>query len=322
MKYNETSFIKQIVNNLPPYKADVVVGVGDDAAVLKQKGRDYLLVTCDGQVEGIHFKRSLITPQALGRRAVAVAISDIAAMGGVPQHMLISLIVPAKMTSSYLTKLYAGIRKKCQTYGMDVIGGNLSRGDTFVIDAFVLGKVYAKNIVGRNGARPGDKVLVTGTLGKAAAALRAERFLIPNTRLKEGRLIGDSRLATSMIDVSDGLSTDLLHICDASGVGVRIFLDKLPISNVILASDKGARPESDGDPGQARMTVLNGGEDYELCFTAKPKNAAKLADLIETKTKTRVSIIGKILRKNEGRRVVDGRGRERPLKPLGWNHFR
>lgn len=330
MKSSEFALINKIMKKLPAYSSDVLVGMGDDAAVLKIANSNYLLATVDVQVEDVHFRREHMSALQIGQKAVIAAVSDIAAMGGRPTYILVSLIIPRTIyfsrersesrsmssrqarTISYIDRLYDGIIAACQKYHVDIIGGNISRGKHLVIDTFVLGVIKPREIVLRSGANIGDLVLLTGKLGDA-----------PVPRIQEGRVIAQSHLATAMIDISDGLSTDVLHICDASGVGVRIFLDKLPISDVILATQSEAwrRPESDGDPGQARMTALHGGEEYELLFTTPRKYAEKLIAKVR-ETGTDGTVIGEILPKEKGHWIVNEKGKRRPLEAGGWDHLR
>lgn len=274
------------MKKLPPYGSDVVVGIGDDAAVIKMDKGRYLLATCDSLVEDVHFKSELITPEQLGRKLVAINVSDIAAMGGVPKHLLVSLVIPKNTPDQFVDRLYNGISKACKKYGVGVIGGNMSRGEKLVIDGFLIGEVDQKQLVTRKGAKAGDVVLLTGALGK--------RGKVPTARVAQGRII--ATYATAMIDISDGLSSDLSHICEESSVGVRIFSEKLTLA-------------------------LHSGEEYELCFTAKPKDAAAIIKAVEEKTGTKVTVIGEIIDKKEGCWIVNKQGKKTKLKKEGWDHF-
>lgn len=218
---------------------------------------------------------------------------------------------------TFIKKLYKGFGAACKKYGVDIIGGNISRGPVLIIDIFVLGEIDKKHLVLRSGARAGDAVLVTGKLGRKA--------VVPAARLKEGQILAKSGLVTSMIDISDGLSTDLLHICDASGVGVRIFEDKLPRSLSPRHSGKSSltrRLQNRFWTSQNDTEgILNGGEDYELCLTVAQNNADKIIAELSRKTGTKVTIIGEILKKSEGRWIVNSDGKEKILKAGGWDHF-
>lgn len=292
MKTSEAQFINKIKKLVQPYGKNVIMGIGDDAAVFKGG----VLASCDVQVEDVHFKRNRITPDELGQRAIAAALSDIAAVGGIPESLLLSLGIPQRTEQPFIDRLFKGIRKACTYYKIDLVGGNLSRTSKLFIDCFVLGKTVGKPLL-RSGAALGDRVLLTGTLGK--------RQMIPTARVREGLAIANSGLATSMIDISDGLSTDISHICDASNVGVRIFTSALP------RQSKAIRIED----------ALHRGEDYELCFTTPQKYVQRLIADVRRKTGTKVTIIGEILKKSEGRWVVDEKGRAFLLEAKGWDHF-
>lgn len=315
MRVNETLFINKIKRTLPNYSKNVVVGVGDDAAVVKTVKGKSIVITCDSQVEGVHFTRGRtnfvkIRAAKLGQRAVAVALSDIAAMGGKPKHILVSLVVPPPSEESFvhLGGVYKGFMIACQKYGVDIIGGNISRGPLLAIDIFVLGEINNNHIIRRSEAKVGDVVLVTGKLGRKA--------MVPTPRLKEGLMLAQSGVVTSMIDISDGLSTDLLHICDESRVGVRIYADKLPIESALRKIYANQKYNSIYD------LALNAGEDYELCLTASRASAEKISAEVTRKTGTAVTIIGEILDKREGRWIVDSKGQKQKLVAKGWDHLR
>ena len=329
----EFPLIDRVARRLPPYRGDVRVGVGDDVAVLQIDDHMYQLATCDIQVEGSHFLRSAITPYQLGRKAAAINISDIAAKGGEPQHLFISLALPLDTDVTWVDGLYDGLREEAERYGADIVGGNMARTDgPIVVDVFLLGQVRQDELLLRSGARPGDLVLVTGWLGDSSAGLalvlnpdiaigKGQReqllaaHLTPTPRVREGRVIAERKQATAMLDLSDGLSSDIGHICDESSVGVRLWADRLPVSAA-------ARHVADSI-GQANWALaLKGGEDYELCFTAPRGVAQDLAAAVEEATGTGVTPVGEILPEEEGRWVQLPDGREIPLRPEGWDHFR
>lgn len=309
----------------------VVVGIGDDTAVLQGPGEELLLATVDAQVETVHFLREAITPQQLGRRSLAVNLSDIAAMGGRPTAALVSLVVPLNTEVDWLVQLYQGLHQEASRWGVAVVGGNMARAPQHtVIDLCLLGRVAPDQVLLRSGARPGDLVLVTGTLGEAAAGLRLvkrpglkclaseallERLFTPTPRLREAAIIAQSKQATAMIDLSDGLSSDLLHICQQSAVGVRIFSERLPVS---AAVQEVARKCDE----TALDLALSGGEDFELCFTAPEGAAEELARAIHRQTGTPVSIIGEVLPESAGRSLRLPEGQETALQARGWEHFR
>ncbi|MFQ6001329.1 MAG: thiamine-phosphate kinase [Anaerolineae bacterium] len=326
----EFGLIDRVKEALGPPGAGVVVGIGDDVAVLRARGDKFLLATCDIQVEGIHFLKEAISPYQLGRKAAAINISDIAAMGGVPTYLLVSLALPKETTVGYVDGLYEGLKIEAEAAGVQIVGGNMSHSSGMMIDIFLLGEVEAEHLLLRSGARPGDKVLVTGSVGGSGAGLAllldptAERtgeeakrvlkaHLTPTPRLKEGRAIARSRLATSMIDVSDGTVSDVGHICEASGVGVRLWAHALPVSPATRAVAEALGK----DPLE---WALHSGEDYELLFTAPADKAEQLAVLVEDETTTPVTIIGEII--EEGMNLVLPDGESLPLEPKGWDHFR
>lgn len=328
----EFGLIDRIARSLPPPGAGVIVGIGDDVAVLRGSGR-YILATCDIQVEGVHFLREKIRPYQLGRKAVAINVSDIAAMGGVPRYLLVSLVLPKDTEVEFVDGLYEGMREECSRWGAEIVGGNMAHSPGgVVVDLFLLGEAEPEHLLRRSGARVGDRVLVTGTLGDSAAGLALlthpeiecpdvhrdfvlRRHLTPTPRLWEGRAAARSGLATAAIDVSDGLASDVGHICEASGVGVRLWAEAIPISDAAraVAGAVGADPLE---------WALFGGEDYELLLAAPADRAEDLARWIQEETGTPVSIIGEIVPPDEGMVLVRGDGSTLPLRKGGWDHFR
>lgn len=312
--------------------AEVIVGVGDDVAVLADRDDEYLLATIDAQIETVHFLRHISTPHQIGRRALAINLSDIAAMGGRPQFALISLALPNDTPVEWVEELYRGLRAEADQAGVAVVGGNMTSAPGGVgIDVVVLGRVRPERLLLRSGARPGDLALVTGCLGDAAAGLRlalgaqaplAEearaallaRYLTPTARLREAAVIAEAQLATAMIDLSDGLSSDIGHICACSGVGARIWAERLPVSAA-------ARQVAAATGASFWELALAGGDDYELCFTAPPAYAPALAHAVAEATGTPVTVVGEILPVEAGRRLALPGQREVALAPGGWEHF-
>lgn len=328
----EFGLIDRIAARLPTSGKGVIVGIGDDAAVVSLEGGKYLLTTCDIQVEGVHFLLPHISPQQLGHKAVAINFSDIAAMGGTPRYVTVSLALPKETPVAFVDGLYEGIRQACEDSGAVVVGGNITTAPKIMVDTFVVGEVEADRLLLRSGAWIGDRVLVTESPGDSAAGLTlilhpeitgAEehrqwvlaRHLTPTPRLREGRVIASSRLATAMIDISDGLAGDIGHICERSGVGVRIWAEALPISEATKAIAQSAGK----DPLD---WALFGGEDYELLFTAPPDRAEELAERVRRETGTQVTVIGEILPAEAGMSLLLPHGKEVPLHRGGWDHFR
>ncbi|MEE9284420.1 MAG: thiamine-phosphate kinase [Dehalococcoidia bacterium] len=308
----------------------LVLGIGDDTAAFKASPGMLLLATCDIQIEGRHFRREHCTPYQLGRRAAAINLSDIGAMGGLPRYALVSLALPPETEVAWVDELYRGLREELATYDASVIGGNVSAsGHDMVIDVTLLGEVAEEQLLRRDGARPGDVVLTTGTLGesllgrlalerglegrKPAVARVTAAHLTPAPRVREGRAIAGAGGATAMIDVSDGLAVDLGHLCRASGVEARLFADRVPLSPEAreVAALLGV------DPLEA---ALHGGEDYELVFTCPRSEADRIAAVVRAETGAPVTEIGAITA-GDGMTLVSSDGTERRLDPRGWDHF-
>ncbi len=328
----EFGLIDRIQRALPAPGPDVLVGIGDDVAVLRVQGDTVWMATCDVQMEGAHFLRDAIAPRDLGRKALAINLSDIAATGGTPRYALVSLGLPADLAVEYVDQLYAGLREEAELFGVEIVGGNISRSKLgLFVDIFLLGHAPRANVLLRSGARVGDQILVTGTLGDSAAgvalitgragaddayaAFARSRQYLPTPRVREGQLIGASHLAHAMLDISDGLASDLGHICERSDVGARIAVGQLPVA----PENRALAQRAMGDEWQF---ALFGGEDYELLFTAPASSAPALADEITRTTGTRVSTIGEILPPSAGRQLELPDGTVVPLSALGWDHFR
>ncbi|MFH1609108.1 MAG: thiamine-phosphate kinase [Candidatus Bipolaricaulota bacterium] len=328
----EFPLIERLTRIVSSERSDIVVGIGDDAATLDLGGRELVLLTVDSQVEGSHFVRDRIPPLLLGRRLLAVNLSDIAAMGGCPTHAVVSLVRPSDLDLDWVEALYMGIGEEAARFGVAVVGGNIARSlSGIVLDLCLLGQVARDRVLTRGGARPGDAVLVTGSLGEAAAGLalieRPElplpagerealttRHFVPTPRVREGTAIAASGLATAMIDLSDGLGSDIGHVCDRSGVGVRIYAGKLPVPPAVrrVAELTGRAPWE---------LALFGGEDYELCLTVPALAAADLAERVTAETGTPASVVGEVLAAEAGRWLALPSGQEVPLEPRGFRHF-
>lgn len=318
-------------------RPDVVLGVGDDAALL-DVGPDMLLVaTCDAQVEGQHFLSSIATPQEIGHKTLAVNASDIAAMGAEPLWALISLLLPADTSVHRLDGIYDGIHSLGRRLGIAIVGGNVSGTDgPLTLDMTLLGRVARGRACRRSGGKPGDMLVVTGTLGAAAAGLLAfttardanlfehvapdvvERartaLAAPMPRVAEGRALAATGVVSAMVDVSDGLTADLGHLCVASGVGAMIDAEALPIDAATAAVG-----EAYGrDPLDL---ALSGGEAYELLFSAPPAALNIALDAIHSVGGS-ASVIGRLTEACEGMRLRSEDGTLRALEPQGWDHLR
>jgi thiamine-monophosphate kinase len=330
---DEFKLIATLTANLP-VSADVVVGPGDDGAVVRwPRGQD-LVVTCDAQVEGRHFLPAAATPEELGERALAVNLSDLAAMGALPRFAMVSLLLNPATQSNWLERYYAGLRAAADAHGVAVIGGNVSgTSGPFTADITLIGQIEPGRAVLRSGAREGDGILVTGTVGAAAAGLLAathpqavaqvsnearaqvrEAWLRPVPRVNAGSALADAGFASAMIDISDGLSADLGHILSESRVGAMLEAQALPI---VAATTEVARALG-RDPVDL---ALYGGDDYELLFTVPAASVdsaiALLANLGVAATR-----IGWIQHQRDGLRLREKGGTVRAIEARGWDHLR
>ena len=305
-----------------------ITGIGDDAAVFQTTTGKETVVTTDLLIEDIDFRRTTIPPYLLGHKALAVSLSDIAAMGARPRWSLISIGVPTDVwQTDFADRLYSGLFELANRYDVQLIGGDTSRTEEkIVIDSIVIGECSAGKAVKRTGASVGDQIFVTGSLGGAAAGLRLVergahmdskkldhlllRQLRPEPRVGWGIVLGDEKLATSMIDISDGLSSDLNHLCGASGVGALIESSLLPIDHPVVELC-GRRAL---DPLQL---ALHGGEDFELLFTVKARDVARLPRKVDG---TPITRIGEIRNNSEGVQIREG-ARIWDLHPGGWKHL-
>lgn len=293
----------------------LITGIGDDAAAVKSSSGN-TLITSDMMIENTHFDISFTTFYQLGYKFLSVNISDILAMGGLPEYFIISLGIPKGINTGDIEELYAGIHKIAGKFNITIIGGDtcFSKHD-FVLSGTLTGR--AENIITRSGARKGDGIYVKGTLGDSAMGLqllkkqgkRVHTFspLTPRLKIIKHHLMPDplplkyTRGVTSMIDISDGLLIDLSHLCDESRVGAVIYENKIPLSKALREIAKRAGC----DPVQL---ALKGGEDYRLLFTSRHK------------LKTSAVKIGEITGKE--RLIIDNRGRNRALTPEGYEHFK
>jgi thiamine-monophosphate kinase len=284
----------------------VLVGPGDDAAAVRPEGRP-LLLTTDTLVEGVHFRRGWASPGALGRRAFAVNASDVAAMGGRPAFVLLALEAPASLPTADLDALVDGVAAAARGAGARLVGGNLSAGPCLAVTVALVGTVPGR-LVTRAGARPGDRLWLTGTLGAAGLGVRRGRLAGVPRRTGAGMLL--ARVASAMIDVSDGLVQDLGHLCRASGVGAALELPRLPVAPAVRRA-LGAR---------AARFAATAGEDYELLAAVPPVRERTLARL-RGRLGCRLTCIGRIVAGPPAVRVLDARGRQVRLGRGGFDHF-
>ncbi|MEI6683097.1 MAG: thiamine-phosphate kinase [Bacteroidota bacterium] len=331
----EFGLIDRLTRNVVIHHPETLKGIGDDAAVIAT-GDKVLLVSTDLLVEGIHFDLTYMPFRHLGYKAAVVNISDIAAMNGTPRQMTVSLAVSSRFSAEALDELYAGILMACNKYKVDLVGGDTSSNvKGLTISVSIIGEARKDEVVYRSGAGAGDLLCVTGDLGSAYIGLlilereksvfRADpnmqpeltgfdyqigRQLRPEARTDiRNLLIGLGVKPTSMIDISDGLASEILHICKQSAVGCKLFEGKIPIDpyTAELAKEYKIIPS---------VAALSGGEDYELLFTVKQEDYEKIRDV------GGISIIGHMTAASEGKFMITPDGKNVPLTAQGWDGMR
>jgi thiamine-monophosphate kinase len=323
-------------SSLITHHSSLSLGIGDDAAIIRQQPELDTVVTTDLLVEDIDFHLDTTTPWVLGYKALAVSLSDIAAMSARPRYALLSIGVPSEIwNSDFVDRLYDGFFALAERYSVELIGGDVSRTpERIVIDSIVLGEARRGRAIARQGARPHDHIFVTGALGGAAAGLRLlergarlsrkrprtsdqrtiEQLLLrqlrPEPRVAWGALLGQERLPTAMIDISDGLSSDLAHLCRSSRVGAMIDASRIPIdpSVVNLCGRRALDP---------LLLALHGGEDFELLFTIRPRDLSWLPRIVGG---VPITYIGDVTNDAGRIRVSEG-SRVWTLEPAGFTHF-
>lgn len=320
----EFGLIDRITKGCVTAPERVVRGIGDDCAVTVTAGAGGLLslLTTDMLVERVHFSREVITPAQLGAKALAVNLSDIAAMGGRPLDAFVSVAIPPDVEVTYLDRLYDGFKRVAGRFGVNILGGDTSRSASdLVISVALTGEVEQDKVLYRAGARPGDRIYVTGYLGDAAAGLDAakndrvahelvRRHLEPEPHLDAGARIAATGQAHAMIDVSDGLAADLGHICRESGAGCRLERGKLNRSVSTELSQYCRAHQLDPE-----RFVLFGGEDYVLLVAGAPGLERALAG-----SGTTLVELGRIT-EGDDLLLVEDDGSSSPLEPSGWDHF-
>lgn len=332
----EFALIRSLEGRFARHAPGLVQGIGDDAAVIETSAQAWCHLTTDLLAEGIHFDMKSATPESVGYRAAMANLSDIAAMGAVPRYLLISLAIPKTVKRSHIYELYRGLMKACRLYDVALIGGDTSASKAgLFLSITLIGTTRGRRALFRHGAKVGDQICVSGTLGDSLAGLKLLRssttsgrrntafsrsdrkFLIrrhthPTARVAEGRWLNDRRLASAAIDLSDGLSGDLRHICEESRVGAEVELERLPISPACraYASAIGVSPS---------RLALTGGEDYELLFTASPRDC----ETIEREARTRgyrMTRIGTIRPQRFGIQMTSD-GLTQPMPVTSYEHF-
>lgn len=330
----EFGLINRLKENVVLYHQSSALGIGDDAALIDQ-GNAYTVVSTDMLVEGIHFDLSYVPLPHLGYKAVAVNVSDIAAMNAIPKQITVSIAISNRFSLEAIEALYEGVRIACESYKVDLIGGDTTTSTSgLIISVTAIGQVEKGQETLRKNAASGDIICVTGDLGAAFLGLQVlerekqvfkanpqmqpqlsgydyiiRRQLRPEARMDIIHEFRELRLVpTAMIDISDGLTSELFHIATQSGVGVNIFEEKVPIEK----SAFDIAVEFNVDPFTC---ALNGGEDYELLFTIRQEDYEKI------KLHPDIALIGYVTDKSEGLNFVTKGGQKVPLKAQGWNHF-
>jgi thiamine-monophosphate kinase len=290
---------------------DVLVGIGDDTAVVRAK-KGLQVLTTDCLVEGDHFRKEWFSPVQIGMKAIEINVSDIASMGAKPKYVLVSIALPKDLDVDFVEKIYKGMWKSCEKYDIEIIGGNMAHSEKIVISITLTGEVDEKNLCLRNGAKPGDLIFVSGYLGNGRAGLRLYQediegfknvkkgYLEPKAQLKSALKL--SKYVNSMIDVSDGLAPEIKHICTESKCGAIIYKDKIPISEEIRAAAKILNEDS-------YNYALYGGEDFALVYTVSKENLDKVNGFL----------VGEIIK--EKKINIFSNGRKIELEDIGFDHF-
>ena len=324
----EDALVSALAQVLPPAR-HTRVSIGDDAAAITLPDGNLLLVTTDLLMEDVHFRLCWGDLPALGWKALAQNLSDIAAMGGTPTHAVIAIALPPHFTPAHTTALYQGIAELATATGTDIIGGDTNRSSgPLILTPTVLGQVSPGELLTRRGARPGDALLVTGTLGLAAAGLQVldaghptpEAFspavhaqLRPQPRLRAARILAASGCVTAMMDLSDGIATDLHRLCASSGVGAVVRAERVPIDPVVIAVCRWLAER--GVAADPLRLALAGGEDFELLLTAAPEAEARLRTAVAPLPLT---CIGEMSASQD---ILLHRGAQTEALSWGFTHF-
>jgi thiamine-monophosphate kinase len=326
----EHALIDLIRRRLPPAPSWIHVGVGDDAAVVEPARNTLDVFTTDALVEGVHFDRAFTPPEAIGHRALAVNLSDLAAMGATPRAALLSLVLPAHLLVSEVAGIIDGLLALAARHRVQVIGGNVTQtSGPIVIDVTAIGSLRRRQALTRAGARPGDEVWVSGWIGSAAAGLGAlahgdpagiglaleipiAAYLTPEPRVRLGQLLGRNRAATACIDLSDGLADGLRQLAAASGIGMVVTGETIPIA-------PGARQWFTAQHADPVRAALRGGDDYELLFTVARRRRSRFASVRRLIGDLPVTRIGRVTDDGEAR--IEYAGGVESVGD-GYEHFR
>jgi thiamine-monophosphate kinase len=307
----------------------VVIGPGDDAAVIKPQRGAFDVVTTDAQVDGVHFDRRFVPAEAIGHRALAVNLSDLAAMGAAPHAALLSLALPATLDIDAFEQLLDGLLALASAHRVTLIGGNITQTPgPLTVDVTAIGSVKPRKVLTRAGARPGDDVYVTGSLGEAAVGLQrlqsnepgagwpsdrcVARYLKPEPRVRAGMLLGRNRAASSCMDVSDGLADCVRQVAEASGVGITLDGSAIPVPAEVKEAQRRRERNS-------LETALSGGDDYELFFTVRPAQRSRLRAVCQHLGDLPITRIG-VVTKSRELLIRDEEGLS--TLPTAYEHFR
>lgn len=336
---SEVEFVRWLARLNPRRGGRVQLGIGDDAALIRVRRGQELILTTDLSIEGVHFTRALHPPRSVGHRALARSLSDIAAMGGTPRFALVSLALSKRTTRAWVESFYAGLMTLAKRFGVVLIGGDTAVvPSSTAVDVIVVGEVERSRALRRSSARPGDQIYVSGRLGLAALGLRflerrprvpqlsrgkpwrgfttatagqaVQAHLYPEPQCALGRFLSKKRFASSAIDISDGLSTDLAHLCEASGVGALVWANRIPRPEVRDAARSSREAPLD--------LALHGGEDYQLLFTVPSSKAAKFPARFRGVPLHRIGEI----RQSKELLIIRSDGEKSIIRPLGYDHFR
>lgn len=329
MKLSEKEIISRIRQGTRTQSGDLLLGIGDDCAVIRRGNGLVEVVTSDSLIENVHFDRDWHSPELLGRKAAAVNLSDVAAMGGRPRFALLSIGLPARLPTEWLDGFLTGFMEMLDEYGTDLIGGDtVSSGGRVVISITVIGEVEEDKLLLRSGARCGDLVMVSGPLGNSAAGLDicrqsredwtgkwpklVQAHLDPFPEVVLGGLLAGSGMVSAMMDLSDGLATDLAHLCSESRVGAEVDAESIPMSGGLRT----AAEALDCDPME---WALSGGEDYNLLCTVNPDDEAALQKTLRNELGRELYRVGRIV-DGSGVFLIEGEER-RDISYKGFDHF-
>lgn len=298
---NEFELIERLTFDFKKGKS-LIKSIGDDTAVIRYKKGTHLLLTTDILIENVHFKIKEASAQAIGHKALACNISDIAAMGGVPKYAVVSLGLSKDLSLDFVKSIYKGIKRTAKLYDVEIVGGDISRSKKLIINIALIGFAKSKNLTLRDKAKVNDRIFVTGYLGGSLK----KKHLTFKPRLKEALILTTKYKINSMIDLSDGLASDLKRIIEESRVGAFIYTQQLPLSK----------------DANSVYSALYDGEDFELLFTVNEKEAKRLNAKSSNDLRIQVTEIGIIVNKKEGFKLIDRKGRKKDISlKKGFKHF-